>query len=895
MKDSPTLQEEIKATTTFNELLEVLKKLPDSFKNLSNVTIQKQFLLNGIQAIKNDVSNITTIAGYQAYAKKLGVTSTYGIYDKVIELVNAMYLKLPDAKAHMKLEISAAEWQSAENYFYLNPTQVKYSKKLYPFYIKHSFIKVNDQIYAVANKNDPNVKTSQGGEGKVKVVQNKNDNNFMVKIEGRGLRGFANTEKQITDSLGFTLGEAQIDMKKFFLGKNIDKKLYTIMKIIGEKDLLEYLNVFLTTGYSGPLTTKNYILLIAYKCCESIQALHDRNIIHADIKASNFRAKINDLNIFAIQIDYGLSKKLTPGSTTAIAKNCGTFDYMAPELWPQRIASMNVPFSFASDVYALGVMFQKELQVDSAIYSDMIKRDPNQRSTLNQVMDNILNTLLKDPTLTPEITKFVKGLKSRQKMQNLVDANANLDKARQQYQEAKDNLNKVNAELQEKRMQVQKMNANDYLKSSQLKNKEKIIENAKKQLQDINEQEQLVRFLSSSKDENKSRLNQKLNDINDNVQATWQELAKIQQKKDLVEKVKESKQALSEKQAQLKQTIEFEKGYVQDLALKQLYAEDAKVNVDWAVSREVAAEFRLKAANQREESAQLKLNEINDNVRKTQQKINVIRNKIALANATQQKQSLIEKYKNNQNKLNVAATRLIVAKETEHTANHFFAVAEHKLEQAYRNLELATQQEQAANSKLSTLNQKENSVKFRLNKINSKIKEAQEKLEFIKAKQNIIKTQKQLMRKYILFSIILLATIAGLGWAAFFGIKFLAASPLFIKASAILPKISAFMVVAAALTVTASIGLRQYLKLQKAKAANSRHSDLMPSQSAVTVKPLIQEKQCEVNAPIQNNQKHQLFSFNQFRINVWNKISNFKAYSNPTKTESAPTKFNYGR
>ena len=98
---------------------------------------------------------------------------------------------------------------------------------------------------------------------------------------------------------------------------------------------------------------------------EAVHEVHQHNIVHADLKPSNFLLVESQLKV----IDFGLAAELLPGSEHVLRKlMAGTRDYMAPETLSGYViengvmnrAAMRdiagVRVSTKSDVWALGVI-----------------------------------------------------------------------------------------------------------------------------------------------------------------------------------------------------------------------------------------------------------------------------------------------------------------------------------------------------------------------------------------------------------------------------------------------------------------------------------------------------------------------------------------------------------
>ncbi|VAH41836.1 unnamed protein product [Triticum turgidum subsp. durum] len=100
--------------------------------------------------------------------------------------------------------------------------------------------------------------------------------------------------------------------------------------------------------------------------CEGLCYLHERRILHLDLKPANI---LIDNHMIPKIADFGLSRCLDKEQTRVFTSNlCGSMGYMAPEFYSGNI-------SFASDIYSLGVIIveiltgQKGYSEDDNIYS----------------------------------------------------------------------------------------------------------------------------------------------------------------------------------------------------------------------------------------------------------------------------------------------------------------------------------------------------------------------------------------------------------------------------------------------------------------------------------------------------------------------------------------------
>jgi serine/threonine protein kinase len=116
---------------------------------------------------------------------------------------------------------------------------------------------------------------------------------------------------------------------------------YLIMGYAGEDTLARRLK-------ESPLSTDDALLYFT-QTCRAVLALHDRRLVHFDLKPSNVFLKGEVARVG----DYGLSKLLTDGRMT-LSFGRGTPQYMAPEILRSRA-------DHRADIYSLGVMLFESL------------------------------------------------------------------------------------------------------------------------------------------------------------------------------------------------------------------------------------------------------------------------------------------------------------------------------------------------------------------------------------------------------------------------------------------------------------------------------------------------------------------------------------------------------
>ena len=105
--------------------------------------------------------------------------------------------------------------------------------------------------------------------------------------------------------------------------------------------------------------TSRQIILVGI--ARGMKYLHDRNIIHKDLKSDNI---LLDKNFHPLISDFGLSKFIENGHSHSESKNVGTLTYMAPEIIRGEKYGKEV------DVYSFGILMF-EIVTDSILYPDL--------------------------------------------------------------------------------------------------------------------------------------------------------------------------------------------------------------------------------------------------------------------------------------------------------------------------------------------------------------------------------------------------------------------------------------------------------------------------------------------------------------------------------------------
>ena len=130
---------------------------------------------------------------------------------------------------------------------------------------------------------------------------------------------------------------------------------------------------------AGPIPKKE-IRSIALQLCAGLAEAHRQQVIHGDLKSGNVLLSQEPGGTRAAITDFGLARDNVSTSNEL----GGTLDYMAPELLARARPS------FASDVYALGVILQELVASQPGhpwgrIIARCLEAEPGRRANLSQV------------------------------------------------------------------------------------------------------------------------------------------------------------------------------------------------------------------------------------------------------------------------------------------------------------------------------------------------------------------------------------------------------------------------------------------------------------------------------------------------------------------------------
>tara|TARA_Y100001958_G_C21228647_1_gene554155 strand:+ start:897 stop:1733 length:837 start_codon:yes stop_codon:yes gene_type:complete len=105
------------------------------------------------------------------------------------------------------------------------------------------------------------------------------------------------------------------------------------------------------------------ILKIFNDLLQSLVYLYKNNITHRDIKLENILMDENGKHILC---DFGLARV----ALTKMTRICGTYNYMAPEMWYLDRKSENNKYNYKVDIFSLGALIIEIVNGESLFYDE---------------------------------------------------------------------------------------------------------------------------------------------------------------------------------------------------------------------------------------------------------------------------------------------------------------------------------------------------------------------------------------------------------------------------------------------------------------------------------------------------------------------------------------------
>ena len=107
----------------------------------------------------------------------------------------------------------------------------------------------------------------------------------------------------------------------------------------------------------------NIVFSIFTDILDSLIYLHKNNITHRDIKLENILIDDNGKHILC---DFGLARY----ALTKMRRICGTYNYMAPEMWFLEKKDNHDKYTYKIDIFSLGALIIEIVNGDSLFYDE---------------------------------------------------------------------------------------------------------------------------------------------------------------------------------------------------------------------------------------------------------------------------------------------------------------------------------------------------------------------------------------------------------------------------------------------------------------------------------------------------------------------------------------------
>jgi serine/threonine protein kinase/formylglycine-generating enzyme required for sulfatase activity len=241
-------------------------------------------------------------------------------------------------------------------------------------------------------------KLGQGGMGVVYLAEDtKLDRKVAIKFLPKHIAGSADERKRFEIEAKAAAALNHPNIATIHAIEHVDDEMFIVMEYIEGMELKEKLK-------AGLLDVDD-ALKLAQQIARGLEAAHEKNIIHRDVKSTNIM--ITDKGQVKI-MDFGLAKVRGGIELTKEQSTIGTAAYMSPEqARGDKVDQRSDLWSFAIVVYEMltgKLPFRGDY--DQAVIYSILNEDPQPPNMINPQIPDVLNdvvlqTLAKDPHARP--------------------------------------------------------------------------------------------------------------------------------------------------------------------------------------------------------------------------------------------------------------------------------------------------------------------------------------------------------------------------------------------------------------------------------------------------------------------------------------------------------------
>lgn len=263
----------------------------------------------------------------------------------------------------------------------------------------------------------------EGGQGKVYLVYSKDNEKIALKVIPLPLHSDEKEIKNIMEEIKILEYISKPSCNKFtscyrnhYYSKT-DNAILVEMEYIEGTTLEDYANNLRITNKQK---LYKHLILIADDILKALKYIHEKNVIHNDIKPQNIMI---DKNYNPILIDFDISCitnllcKYNDKTVKCCKSKGSTLEYAAPELG-------EMDSTFKSDLWSLGVTLYKSATGKypfnfinyhpMTVMTTIIMNEPNELKTGNKILDDLVNSLMiKDPNERANLDNAVKIISNK--------------------------------------------------------------------------------------------------------------------------------------------------------------------------------------------------------------------------------------------------------------------------------------------------------------------------------------------------------------------------------------------------------------------------------------------------------------------------------------------------